>query len=60
MENDNKSKIEKMAKELRLLYYNNYLFDKGIISKREHERMNLAIITKFGKRTHEKIMKDSS
>lgn len=50
MGKDNKLKHEIMTRELRLLYYNNYLFENGIISKREHERMNLAIITKCGKR----------
>ena len=50
MGKDNKLKCEIMTRELRLLYYNNYLFENGIISKREHERMNLAIISKCGKR----------
>lgn len=50
MGKDNKLKHEIMTRELRLLYYNNYLFENGIISKREHERMNLAIISKCGKR----------
>ena len=50
MRKDNKLKHEIMPRELRLLYYNNYLLDNGIISKREHDRMNLAIISKCGKR----------
>ena len=50
MRKDNKLKREIMTRELRLLYYNNYLLENGIISKREHERMNLAIISKCGKR----------
>lgn len=50
MGKDNKLKNEIMTRELRLLYYNNYLLENGIISKREHNRMNLAIISKCGKR----------
>lgn len=50
MGKDNKLKREIMTRELRLLYYNNYLLENGIISKREHDRMNLAIISKCGKR----------
>ncbi|MEE1239878.1 MAG: hypothetical protein UHO61_08145 [Acutalibacteraceae bacterium] len=50
MRKDNKLKREIMTRELRLLYYNNYLLENGIISKREHDRMNLAIISKCGKR----------
>ena len=50
MGKDNKLKCEIMTRELRLLYYNNYLLENGIISKREHDRMNLAIISKCGKR----------
>lgn len=50
MGKDNKLKREIMTRELRLLYYNNYLLENGIISKREHDRMNLAIILKCGKR----------
>ena len=46
---DNKLRLELMAREIRLLYYNNYLFERGVISKREHERMNLAIISACGK-----------
>lgn len=50
MGKDNKLKREIMTRELRLLYYNNYLWANGTISKREHDRMNLAIISKCGKR----------
>ncbi len=46
---NNKRRLELTAKEIRLLYYNNYLFERGVISKREHERMNLAIISACGK-----------
>lgn len=50
MKKDNKQKTENMTKELRLLYYNDYLFKNGVITKREFEKMNLAIISKYGKR----------
>ena len=50
MRKDNKLKREIMTRELRLLYYNNYLLENGTISKREHDRMNLAIISRCGKR----------
>lgn len=39
-------KIKETTRELRLLYYNNYLLKKGIISKKDFEKMNLAIISK--------------
>lgn len=55
MGKDNKLKREIMTRELRLLYYNNYLLENGIISKREHDRMNLAIISKCGKRRHTEL-----
>jgi len=51
MEKDNKLKLEIMTRELRLLYYNNYLFQKGVITKREHDKMNLDIISKCGKKS---------
>ncbi len=50
VERDDRLKLEIMAQELRLLYYNNYLFNSGVITKREHDKMNLAIIAKCGKR----------
>ena len=50
MQKDNKLKLEIMTRELRLLYYNDYLLKNGVISKREHDKMNLAIISKYGKR----------
>ena len=45
---DNQVRIDIMAREIRMLYYNNYLYEKGIITKREYEKMNLAIIEKCG------------
>ena len=52
-------KLEIMTRELRLLYYNNYLLEKGIISKHEHNRINLAIISKYGKRWRNELSKIS-
>ena len=50
MKKDNKLNLEIVTRELRLLYYNDYLFKNGVITKREHDKMNLAIISKYGKR----------
>lgn len=50
MNRDNKSALEIMTRELRLLYYNNYLFKNDVITSREHNKLNLAIISKYGKR----------
>lgn len=55
MEKDNKLKLEIMTRELRLLYYNNYLLDNKVITKREHERMNLVIISKCGKKRRNEL-----
>lgn len=55
MNKDNKLKLEIMTRELRLLYYNNYLLNNGVITKREHEKMNLAIISKCGKRRRNEL-----
>ena len=44
-----------MTRELRLLYYNNYLFNSGVITKREYDKMNLAIISKCGKRRRDEL-----
>lgn len=49
MNRDNKSALEIMTRELRLLYYNNYLFKNDVITSREHDKLNLAIISKYGK-----------
>ena len=51
----NELKREIMTREIRLLYYNNYLFEKGIITKREHDKLNLAIISKCGKRRRNEL-----
>ena len=55
MEKDNKLKLEIMTRELRLLYYNNYLLENDVITKREHDKMNLAIISKYGKRRRNEL-----
>ena len=55
MEKYNKLKLEIMTRELRLLYYNNYLLENGVITKREHDKMNLAIISKSGKRRRSEL-----
>ena len=55
MKKDNKLKLEIMTRELRLLYYNNYLFKNGVITKREYDKMNLSIISKCGKRRRNEL-----
>lgn len=50
MKKDNKSALEIMTRELRLLYYNNYLLKNDVITSREHDKLNLVIISKYGKR----------
>ena len=55
MKKDNKLNLEIMTRELRLLYYNDYLFKNGVITKREHDKMNLAIISKYGKRRRNEL-----
>ena len=51
--------VEIVTRELRLLYYNDYLFKNGVITKREHDKMNLAIISKYGKRRRNELGKIS-
>ena len=55
MKKDDKLKLEIMSRELRLIYYNDYLLKNGVISKREHEKMYLAIISKCGKRRRNEL-----
>ena len=55
MGKDNKLRLKIMTRELKLLYYNNYLFEKGAITKSEHDNMNLAIISKCGKKRHTEL-----
>lgn len=55
MEKNNNLKFEITTRELRLLYYNNYLLQREVITKREHDKMNLAIISKYGKRRQNEL-----
>lgn len=55
MKQDNKLRLEITTRELRLLYYNAFLLKSGVITKREHDRMNLAIISKYGRRRHDEL-----
>ena len=59
MKKDNKLEVEIMTRELRLLYYNDYLFKNGVITKREHDKINLAVISKCGKRYRNELDKIS-
>ena len=45
---DNNIKLEIITRQLRMLYYNDYLLKHGVITKREHDKMNIAIISKHG------------
>ena len=44
--------VIKVSRFIRLNYYNNFLFENGIITEREHQRMNNAILTKYQRTTH--------
>ena len=48
-EENNIRKIKETTRELRLLYYNNYLLQNGVISRKDYEKMNSAIIAKNNK-----------
>ena len=52
---DNKLSLEIRKRELRMLYYNNYLLENNVITKREHDKMYLAIISKCGKRRRNEL-----
>lgn len=54
MTKEYKPALEIMTKELRMLYYNNYLLKHGVITSREHSKMNLAILAKCGKNAQNK------
>lgn len=45
MEKDNKLRRDIMAEEIRLIYYNNYLLENGVITEREHKKMYSAILS---------------
>ena len=44
--------VIKVSRFIRLNYYNNFLFENGIITEREYQRMNNAILTKYHRTTH--------
>ncbi len=44
--------VVKVSRFIRLNYYNNFLFENGIITEREYQRMNNAILTKYQRTTH--------
>ncbi len=54
MTKEYKPALEIITKELRMLYYNNYLLKHGVITSREHSKMNLAILAKCGKNAQNK------
>ena len=60
MNKNDKLKFEILTRELRLLYYNNYLLERDVITKHEHNRINLAIISKYGKRNCDELGESSS
>lgn len=45
MEKLSDSKFIYTTREIRLHYYNDYLYSSGVITKREHDKMFLAIIS---------------
>jgi hypothetical protein len=59
MKKDDKLRLEIMTRELRLLYYNDYLLSNGVITKREHNKMYLAIIGECGKRRKSELAQTS-
>ena len=44
MSNNKENEVLNTSRELVLKYYNDYLLERGIITKQEHSAMNLAII----------------
>ncbi len=57
MKNDNQTRLDIVTTELRMIYYNNYLLEKGVITKREHEEMYIDIISESRKRLGEELEK---
>lgn len=41
------NQLTKMTRYLRLKYYNDYLLENGLISKREHQKLDSAILAKY-------------
>lgn len=52
---DNQLNLNITTRELRLTYYNDYLLKSGIITKREYDQINLAIISKCGTRRRNEL-----
>ena len=42
-----------MTRLIRLIYYNDFLLKEGVLTNREHQRMNNTIISRYGKVCHE-------
>lgn len=59
MKNDNQTQLDIVTTELRMIYYNNYLLEKGAITKREHEEMYIDIISE-SKRGFRDELKENS
>ena len=55
MKNDNQTSLDIVTTELRMIYYNNYLLEKGVITKREHEEMYIDIISESRKRRGDEL-----
>ncbi len=55
MNKNDKLKLEILTRELRLLYFNNYLLEKDVITKNEHDIINLVIILKYGKSCYNEL-----
>ncbi len=50
MEKDDRIQRNIMSEEIRLIYYNNYLLENGIITEREQKNMYSAILSYIGNR----------
>lgn len=49
MEKSSNPKFIYTTREIRLQYYNDFLYSKGVITKREHDKMFLEIIAHCSK-----------
>ena len=54
---DRNSNVTTTTKLIRLVYYNDFLFEVGAITSREHQKMNNIIISKYGNEANKR--KDS-
>ncbi len=50
-----KVELEIITRVFKPLYYNDYLLKNGVITKRERDKINLAIISKYGKRRRNEL-----